>query len=67
MHDSVHHIWNSMDTAEKAVTIGSLTVLVLVLFFALLSGMYSSYKRSEMEARLQIGLTLGELPKRPGR
>lgn len=67
MSSSIHHIWNTMDAANKAVTIGSLAILAFVLIFALLFGMYSSYKRSEMEARLQIGLTLGELHRRPGR
>lgn len=63
----IHHIWNTMDAAEKAVTIGSLAILALVLLFALIAGMTMSARRSEMDARLQIGLALGELHRRPGR
>lgn len=67
MRHFIHHAWNSMNTGSKAVTIGSLAVLALVLLFALLSGMYTSYRRSEMNARLQIGLALYEHNKRHSR
>lgn len=67
MSSRIHHIWDSMDAVDKAVTVGSLTILALVLFFSLIYGMSMSSKRSEMEARLQIDLTLSELHRRPGR
>lgn len=67
MSGRIHQIWDNMDTVDKAVTVGSLTIVAIALITFLLSGMFMSYKRSEMEARLQIGLALGELHRRPGR
>lgn len=67
MSGRIHQIWDNMDTVDKAVTVGSLSIVAIALITFLLSGMFMSYKRSEMEARLQIGLALGELHGRPDR